>query len=123
MDMRIGSQCVICLYLGPTYLHYRPRRYQCPECEDHPTTVQKLDWHDPYSRYSFVYEKHLLLQLVGSTVSDVSVEERIAYDAVLSILERRIEAEVYWSKLTELEGMGLDEIALKKGQRDRPFAG
>lgn len=102
----------------PTYLRYRPRRYQCPECEDHPTTVQKLDWHDPYSRYSFVYEEHLLLQLVGSTVSDVSVKERIAYDAVLGILERRIETEVDWSKLTELEVVGLDEIALKKGQRD-----
>jgi transposase len=102
----------------PTYLRYRPRRYQCQECEDHPTTVQKLDWHDPYSRYSFVYEEHLLLQLVGSTVRDVSVKERIAYDAVLGILERRIETEVDWSKWTELEVLGLDEIALKKGQRD-----
>jgi transposase len=37
---------------------------------------------------------------------------------VLGILERRIETEVDWSKLTELEVLGLDEIALKKGQRD-----
>jgi transposase len=102
----------------PTYLRYRPRRYQCQECADHPTTVQKLDWHDPYSRYSFVYEEHLLLQLVGSTVRDVSVKERIAYAAMLGILERRIETEVDWSKWTELEVLGLDEIALKKGQRD-----
>jgi transposase len=102
----------------PTYLRYRPKRYQCPECADHPTTVQQLEWHDPYSRCTFVYEEHLLLQLVGSTVSDVSVKERIAYDVVLGVLERRIEAEVDWSKLTGLEVMGLDEIALKKGQRD-----
>lgn len=101
-----------------TYLRYRPRRYQCQECADHPTTVQKLAWHDPYSRYSFVYEEHLLLQLVGSTVSDVSVKERIAYDAVLGILERRIETEVDWSKWSELDVLGIDEIALKKGQRN-----
>lgn len=102
----------------PTYLRYRPRRYQCRECEEHPTTVQKLEWHDPYSRCTFVYEEHLLLQLVDSTVRDVSVKERVAYDAVLGVLERRIEAEVDWSKLTELGMIGLDEIALKKGQRD-----
>jgi transposase len=101
----------------PTYLRYRPKRYQCQACEDQPTTVQKLDWHDPYSRYSFVYEEHLLLQLVGSTVRDVSIKERMSYDAVLGILERRIEAEVDWSQLGELEVLGLDEIALKKGQR------
>lgn len=101
-----------------TYLRYRPKRYECQECEGHPTTVQKLEWHDPYSRYSFVYEEHLMLQLVSSTVSDVSIKERIAYDAVLGILERRIEAEVDWSKFTELEVLGLDEIALKKGQRN-----
>jgi len=101
-----------------TYLRYRPRRYQCQECQDHPISVQELDWHDPYSRYSFIYEEHLLLQLVGSTVSDVSVKEKIAHDAVLGILERRIETKVDWSKLTELEVMSLDEIALKKGQRD-----
>jgi transposase len=102
----------------PTYLRYRPHRYECQECEDHPTTVQKLDWHDPYSRCSFGDEEHLLLQLVGSTVSDVSIKERIAYDAVRGTLERRIETEVDWSKFTELEVLGLDEIALKKGQRD-----
>jgi transposase len=56
----------------PTYLRYRPTRYQCQECAGHPTSVQQLEWHDPNSRCTFVYEEHLLLQLVGSTVSDVS---------------------------------------------------
>jgi transposase len=102
----------------PTYLRYRPRRYQCQECADHPTTVQKLDWHDPYSRCSFVYEEHVLLELVSSTVRDVSVKERIAYDVVLGILERRVESETDWSKWSELDVLGLDEIALKKGQRN-----
>lgn len=33
----------------PTYLRYRPRRYQCLECEEHPTTTQRLDWQDANS--------------------------------------------------------------------------
>jgi hypothetical protein len=28
----------------PVFGRYRPRRYQCLECEGHPTTTQRLDW-------------------------------------------------------------------------------
>ena len=34
------------------------------------------------------------------------------------VLERRIDASVDWSVITEIEILGLDEIALKKGHRD-----
>jgi transposase len=102
----------------PSYLRYRPKRYQCLECEDHPTTTQRLDWHDEGSRHTFAYDEHLLLGLVGSTIEDVRIKERVAYDAVLGALERRISAEVDWSSYTQLDVLGLDEIALKKGQRD-----
>ena len=102
----------------PSYLRYRPRRYQCLECEERPTTTQRLDWHDPGSRHSFAYDEHLLLQLVGSTIEDVRIKERVGYDAVLGALERRISAEVDWSAYTALDVLGMDEIALKKGHRD-----
>jgi transposase len=36
-----------------SYLRYRPRRYQCLECEGHPTTTQSVDWHDPHSPHTF----------------------------------------------------------------------
>jgi len=101
-----------------SYLRYRPRRYQCLECEDHPTTTQRLDWHDQGSPHTFAYDEHLLLQLVGSTIEDVRIQERLSYDAVLGALERRIRATVDWSDYTELGVLGLDEIALKKGHRD-----
>ena len=29
----------------PSYLRYRPNRYQCLDCEGHPTTTQSLTWH------------------------------------------------------------------------------
>lgn len=101
-----------------SYLRYRPRRYQCLECEGRPTTTQRLDWHDANSRHTFAYDEHLLLQLVGTTIEDVSLKERVGYDAVLGALERRISATVDWSAYTTLEVLGLDEVALKKGHRD-----
>jgi transposase len=30
----------------PTFLRYRPRQYQCQDCEGHPTTTQRLEWQD-----------------------------------------------------------------------------
>lgn len=102
----------------PSYLRYRPKRYQCRDCAGHPTTTQRLEWHDANSPHSFAYDNHVLLQLVNSTIEDVSIKEGISYESVAGALERRIEAEVDWSAIREIEILGLDEIALKKGQRD-----
>ena len=59
----------------PSYLRYRPKRYQCQGCEGHPTTTEKLEWQDANSPHSFAYDNHLLLQLVNSTVEEVSLKE------------------------------------------------
>jgi transposase len=100
----------------PSYLRYRPQRYQCQDCEGHPTTTQSLGWQDANSPHSFAYDNHVLLQLVHSTVEDVSVKEGLAYESVAGALERRIEARVDWTEMAEIELLGLDEIALRKGQ-------
>lgn len=102
----------------PSYLRYRPKRYQCQACEGHPTTTETLDWHEANSPHSFAYDNHLLLQLVNSTVEDVSLKEGVPYEGVAGALERRIETRTDWSAIAALEVLGLDEIALKKGQRD-----
>lgn len=102
----------------PSYLRYHPQRYQCQDCEGHPTTTEKLEWHDANSSHSFAYDNHLLLQLVNSTIEDVSTKEGITYESVAGALERRIEAEVDWSAMRDIASLGLDEIALKKGQRN-----
>ena len=101
----------------PSYLRYRPKRYQCQNCEGKPTTTQRLEWHDANSPHTFSYDEHLLLGLVGATIEDVSIKEQVAYDAVLGVLERRIATKVDWSAYTTLEALGIDEIALKKGHR------
>ncbi len=101
-----------------TYLRYRPNRYQCQDCEGHPTTSEKLEWHDANSPHSFAYDNHLLVELVNSTVEDVSLKEGISYASMAGVLERRVDASVNWSVITKIEVLGLDEIALKKGHRD-----
>jgi transposase len=100
----------------PTYLRYRPSRYQCQDCEGYPTTTQVLGWSDGNSPHSFAYDNHILLQLVNSTVEDVRVKEGLSYDRVAGVLERRIETKVDWTTMAEIEILGLDEIALRKGQ-------
>jgi len=102
----------------PVYLRYRPKRYRCEACDGKPTTTQPLTWHAPNSPQTTAYDTHLLLQLVNATVDDVSIKERLPYDVVLGVLERRIAAQVDWTRYTELGVLGLDEIALKKGHRD-----
>jgi transposase len=102
----------------PTHLRYHPRRYQCQDCEGQPTTTQRLEWHDPNSPHTILYDDHLLLELVNATIEDVSIKEQIAYDCVLGAVERRISAEVDWGEYSALEVLGLDEISLKKGHRD-----
>lgn len=101
----------------PTYLRYRPKRYQCQDCEGSPTTTQTLDWHDSNSPHSYTYDNHILLQLTHATIADVCVKEGLSYGSVLGTLERRIDKRVNWSELAEIGTLGLDEISLKKGHR------
>jgi len=102
----------------PTYLRYRPNRYQCQDCEGQPASTQRLEWHDANSPHSFSYDNHILLQLVNSTMEDVSIKEGLSYERMAGTMERRIEARVDWSEIVEIKTLGLDEIALKKGHRD-----
>jgi transposase len=96
-----------------SYLRYRPRRYYCRDCDA--TTTQKVEWHDPNSPLVRDYEDHVLFQLVNATIEDVRIKENLSYDLVLGVLERRIASEVDWGQYNNLEVLGLDEIALKKG--------
>jgi len=101
-----------------TYIRICPARYRCTHCEDKPTTTQKLHWHIERSSCTIAYDKHILLQLVNSTVSDVSIKEDIGYETVMGAIQRHIEDAVNWDKIERLNVIGLDEIALKKGHKD-----
>jgi transposase len=102
----------------PVYLRIRPKRFRCPFCDDHPTTTQQLEWYDPNALHTKAYERHLIVQLINSTLTDVTEKEDVSYDALLGILDRTIAKSVDWDALPPLATLGIDEIALLKGHRD-----
>jgi len=100
-----------------TYIEIRPRRGQCPDCLHSPTTTQQLSWYRQRSQVTLGYEEHLMKQLVGSTVADVTLKEGIGYDVVLGVLQRQVPAEVDWDAIDDLGTLGIDEVATKKGHK------
>jgi transposase len=100
------------------YLRIRPKRFRCPWCDDHPTTTQQLDWYDPNALHTKAFERHLIVQLVNSTLTDVEAKEDVTSDALLGILDRLIATSVEWEALEPFATLGIDEIALLKGHRD-----
>jgi transposase len=100
------------------YLRIRPKRFRCPFCDDHPTTTQMLDWYDPNALHTLAYERHLIVQLVTSTLTDVQAKEDVTYDALLGMLDRWIASSIDWEALEPFVTLGIDEIALLKGHRD-----
>lgn len=102
----------------PVTICLRPKRYRCRYCSGKPTTTQELEWYTPRSRMTRAYERYLLLRMVNATVEDVSLKERVSYDTLLGVIDRCIEGQVDWEDWEELEVLGVDEIALKKGHRD-----
>jgi transposase len=100
------------------FIRYQPKRYRCPYCEGGPTTTQGLRWQVPPSPFTRAYEDHLLKALIHSTVQDVSQKEGVGYDAVVGVLDHRVHTTVDWSRFTRLAVIGIDELAVKKGQGD-----
>jgi hypothetical protein len=56
-------------------------------------------------------------QLIGSCVSDVSLKEKVGYDAILGALKRQVDGEVKWDEIENLHTIGIDEVAAKKGHK------
>ena len=101
-----------------TYIVYKPHRYICEDCDNNPTTTATPSWHKRDSHYTIDYENHVLMELVNSTVVDVSRKEALTESSVMGIVDRHIESSVDWESITSLDVLGIDEIALKKGYKD-----
>ena len=99
------------------FIRLSPKRYKCPDCDDK-TSTQKLDWYESKSPHTKAYDEHLMLQLVNSTVEDVSQKENVGYDAVEGATNRCIDTKVNWDEYEELTVIGIDEIARRKGRKD-----
>lgn len=99
------------------YVRLRPNQYTCPPCGRKITTQQPA-WYVPKSPHTTAYDHYLLLNLVNSTVEDVSQKEGLGYDAVTGALQRCVSLQVDWEQITELRVIGIDEIALLKGHQN-----
>lgn len=76
-----------------------------------------MGWYHQRSPHTRAYDEYLLRQLRGSTVADVSLKERIGYDAIIGSLERQVSDEVAWDTIKRLDSVGIDEIATCKGHK------
>jgi transposase len=101
-----------------SYIRLRPKRYRCLSCDNKPTTTQQLDWYQSRCSTTKAYEEHILLQLINSTIEDVSHKEAVGYDTIVGIIERCVQKKVDWDEIEQLEILGIDEIALRKGRQD-----
>jgi transposase len=106
------------LFEVPVYVEFRPKRYRCRYCDGHPTTTQRVQWHEARSPNTKPYERWLLRILVNSTVTDVARKLGVSEDIVNGAVERWLSPEVDWEDFLELKVIGIDEISLKRGHRD-----
>jgi len=55
---------------------------------------------------------------VNSTLADAAIKEQVSYDLVKGVVDRNIDKSVDWERIQQLDVIGIDEIALKKGHQD-----
>lgn len=96
-------------------IEIRPKRYRCPHCDGGPTTTQRCAWYDPNRPPTMAFEQEVLKRLVHSTVADVSRQLDLGIKAVEGIMDHRLAPAVDWGAFTNLETLGIDEVALRKG--------
>lgn len=98
------------------FIEIRPKRYRCPSCEDGPTTTQRCAWYDPNRPHTTAFEQDVLKRLIHSTVADVSRQLALGVKAVEGIMDHRLAPAVDWTAFAAVDTLGIDEVALLKGQ-------
>lgn len=61
-----------------TFILIKPKRYSCKYCNNNVTTTQEMDWHTPKVKQTKPFEESILLDLINSTVKDVSLKKTLA---------------------------------------------
>lgn len=102
----------------PVYLRITKVRYECDFCEDHPKTSEQYDWCDRKSKTTKGLDNYINRCVINSTIEDVAKKIGISCEIVESSLNRCVSTTVEWSQYTDLETLGIDEIALKKGHNE-----
>lgn len=100
------------------YLKIRPRRYQCLDCDNEPTTTERYSWRAPGKSYTKAYQDHVLRSLINSNIKDVCLKEKLGEKHIEAMLSESYFGQNPLDHIPHIGTLGLDEIALKKGHRD-----
>lgn len=100
------------------FIEIEPKRYQCESCPDKPTTTEECSWYQSKSPHTRAFDESLMLALIGSTIFDVAKKSDVGEEAVEGALRRLVDEKVDWSEFKNIETLGIDEIALRKGHED-----
>ena len=97
------------------YVRITPIRYSCEYC-DNTTTTEQYDWCDRNASTTKGLEGYILRNLINSTIEDVAKKEKIDQRVIQSALDRQVKKEVDWTKIQNLETVGMSSIffALQK---------
>jgi len=100
------------------YIKITPPRGICKHCDDEPTTTQTLDWFQRNGHHTKPYADYLMLQLIGSTQTDIAKKEGITEEILQGVIDRYPLDEVDWKTIQRIGLLGIDEISKKKGHKD-----
>ena len=100
------------------FLRIKPVRYQCEHCDDGPTTTEKYEWVAQGGKITKALEDYIMRQLIHATIQDVSRKTGVSYSTIYHSIQYRIGSKVDWSKYSDLNTIGIDEISNRKGHQD-----
>ena len=98
------------------YLQIKSIRYECDHCGS--TTSEQYDWCERNAKVTKSLEEYIMRNLINSTIEDVSKKTKIGYKTITGVLDRQVSKKVDWSKYTDLNVIGIDEISDRKGHQD-----
>jgi transposase len=105
------------LWGKPSFFVYREVLHRCPHCGHRQSLLPPFKRRDV--KYTFRFEEHVLVSLIGSTAEDVAQRLGIAAETVERIVKNRIEdaRAKQIDPRRKIERLGMDEISLRKGHK------
>ncbi len=100
------------------YIEITPPRGICKRCDNNPTSTQTLDWFKRNGHQTKPYEDYLMLQLIGSTQTDVARKEGVTEEIIQNVMDHHKMEKIDWKSVKRIGLLGIDEIAQKKGYND-----
>jgi transposase len=100
-----------------SFFVYQDVMHRCPRCGHRQALIPPFKRRDV--KYTYRFEEHVLVSLIGSTATDVAQRLGIAAETVERIVGNRVE-DAKAKKIDparQIERVGMDEISLRKGHK------